>query len=256
MVKKILSILVWVITAGGIIMLFIFSRMNYLSTPLKSISISIEGATGHEFVDKDTLLCEIGTICHINSKNSIGNIDMLQIERHLNNNPWIEKSAAYIDLDSTLYINLKEYEPVMRVFNKSGKSAYVTDEGVVFPTSKTYTPRVLIASGNFDFPTDAKMNDSLYQCSGIAEALYIEQAIQKDEFMKSCIGQIYRNQAGELEVSINDVRAQIVIGDTCDIDTKLLKMKTFLKHKMGSEELESYKKLNLKYKNQIVCTKK
>ena len=256
MVKKILSILVWVITAGGIVTLFIFSRMNYLSTPLKSISINIEGGAGHEFIDKDTLLCEIGTICHISSKNTIGNIDMLQIERHLSNNPWIEKSAAYIGLDSVLYISLKEYEPTLRVFNKSGKSMFVTEQGVVFPISKTYTPRVLVASGNFDFPIDTKMNDSIYQSSGIAEALHIRQAIQKDEFMQSCIGQIYRNNVGEFEIAVNEIHARVFLGDTCQIDDKLLKMKTFLKHKLGSEELNNYSKVNLKFKNQIVCTKK
>ena len=256
MVKKILSILVWVITAGGIVTLFIFSRSNYLSTPLKSISINIEGANGHEFVDIDTLLSEIGNICHISSRNAIGNIDMLQIERHLNNNPWIEKSTAFIGLDSVLHINAKEYEPALRVFNKSGKSMFVTEQGDVFPTSKTYTPRVLIASGNFDFPTDAKMADSIYQNSGIADALYIRQAIQKDEFLQSCIGQIYRNNASDFEITVNEVDAKVVLGDTCQVDSKLLKMKTFLKHKLGSEELDSYSKVNLKFKNQIVCTKK
>lgn len=256
MVKKILSILVWIITAGGIVTLFIFSRSNYLSTPLKSISINIEGANGHEFVDKDTLLCEIGSICHISSKNTIGNINMLQVERHLNDNPWIEKSASYIGLDSVLYINLKEYEPALRVFNKSGESMYVTEQGVVFPTSDTYTPRVLIASGNFDFPTDTKINDSIYQNSGLADALYIRQAIQKDEFLQSCIGQLYRNNAGDFEITVNEIDAKVVLGDTCQVDSKLLKMKTFLKHKLGSEELDNYSKVNLKFKNQIVCTKK
>ncbi len=255
MVKKILSILVWFITAGGIVTLFIFSRMNYLSTPLKSISISIEGANGHEFVDKDTLLYEIGSICHINSKASIGSVDMLQIEKHLNNNPWIEKAASYIGLDSVLYINVKEYEPALRVFNKAGKSMYVTNEGVVFPTSKTFTPRILIASGNFDFPTDINMNDSIYQNSGIADALYICQAIKKDDFAQSFIGQIYRNDAGEYEIAANGIHAQVILGDTCQIGNKLLKMKTFLKYKLGSEELNNYKKVNLEFENQIVCTK-
>ena len=133
---------------------------------------------------------------------------------------------------------------------------FVTEQGVVFPISKTYTPRVLVASGNFDFPIDTKMNDSIYQSSGIAEALHIRQAIQKDEFMQSCIGQIYRNNAGEFEIAVNEIHARVILGDTCQIDDKLLKMKTFLKHKLGSEELNNYSKVNLKFKNQIVCTKK
>ena len=39
MVKKILSIVLWVITAAAIVVLFICARESYLNTPLKSINL-------------------------------------------------------------------------------------------------------------------------------------------------------------------------------------------------------------------------
>lgn len=253
--KKILSILVWVITAGGIVTLFIFSRNNYLATPLQDIRVQIERPNTKGFVNIDSLSSDINRICHIHPDGAIGTVELSRIENYLGSIPWIEESSSYIDLDGSLYVSVKEYEPVLRVFNMEGKSVYVTDQGVVIPISKDYSPRVLIASGNFDFPNHA-ISDSIYRGCGLADALYLRQTINKDAFLTACIGQIYRNEKGEFEIVVKENESQIIVGDTTDINGKLNKLKIFLQHKAGSEELNTFSTLNLKYKNQIVCTKR
>lgn len=256
MVKKILSILVWVVTAAGIVTLFIFSRNSYLETPLNAIDIQLERTHDKGFINVDSLQNDIDKICHHNPKGKIGSIDMCKIEKHLHDNPWIEDASTYIDLDGILHVNASEHEPVLRVYNRDGKSVYLTQNGKVVPISKAYTPRVLIANGHFNFPANSSMSDSTLQASGMVEALHIHQAIQNDKFLTASIGQIYRNKAGDFEIVVRDINAQVIVGDTCDIRNKLMKMKTFAQHKNGSEELRNYSKINLKYNNQIVCTKK
>ncbi len=256
MVKKILSILAWVITAAGIVVLFIFSRAHYMDTPLKSISVQIEKTAEKGFINHDTVIQNVNHICHLMPEANISSINMKMIQQYLTKIPWVEDNASYIDLNGVLNINLKEYEPVLRVFNTNGQSVYVTDKGHVVPTSAFYTPRVLIANGQFVFDKNKLDNDSLYKASHIDEALHIRKAIAKDPFLESCIGQIYRNRDGEFEIVVKEIASRIMVGDTTDIDDKLLRMKIFLQQKAGDEELQNYKKLNLKYKNQIVCTKK
>ena len=46
MVKKILSIALWVITAAALVVLFVFARENYLNRPLQSIQLITETDTG------------------------------------------------------------------------------------------------------------------------------------------------------------------------------------------------------------------
>jgi cell division protein FtsQ len=48
---------------------------------------------------------------------------------------------------------------------------------------------------------------------------------------------------------------KIVIGKSSDLKKKITKLKAFYKH--GLEEIgwDKYKILNLKYENQVVCTK-
>ena len=150
MVKKILRIVLWVVTGATLVVLFVFAREDYLNQPLKAVQIVTKADTG--FVRKGMLRDEIWQLC---GRSNIGTVNMVAIQERLNNNPWIEHNASYVDLDGTLHVNFEEYEPKFRVFAKSGRSVYVTDNGVVIPSNRIYTPYVLIASGNFELRSDS-----------------------------------------------------------------------------------------------------
>lgn len=258
MVKKILSIVLWVLTAAALVTLFVFGRKHYLETPLQGIHFQIERHQDKGFVERDTVMRQFEAVCDLEHQNKISNIDLMKIQKLLNGNPWVEASSAYIGLNDTLMVKAKEYEPVLRVFNHDKRSYYVTSDGVIFPSSPHHTPRAIIASGHYNFPTPtkgARAIDSLYRNSGIQEALVIAEAIQRDPFLNGNIGQIYKNARNEYEVTVNNVQARVLLGDTLSVDEKLSKLKTLLEKYSGTEELVKYKTVDLQYKNQIVCTK-
>ncbi len=244
MVKKILRIVLWVVTGAALIVLFVAGRKWYLETPLKGIQIHLERSHADGFVQKDSLMAYAEAVSGLRQHARISSVDMQRISKLLSDNPWIERGSAFIDLNDTLSITAKEYEPVLRVFGVDGRSVYVTAEGTLIPSSPHYTPHLLIASGNFD------------EQSGIAEALAIAQAINADAYLTEHIGQIYRNQDQEFEVTVNNLPAKVILGDTTDLDSKLLRLRTLLEKYNNTEELIGYKTLDIKYKNQIVCTKK
>ena len=74
--------------------------------------------------------------------------------------------------------------------------------------------------------------------------------------MQSCIGQVYRNRKGEFDIVVKDIDSRVILGDTCHIADKLRRAEIFIKQKAGSAELKGMKNINLKYKNQVVCTKR
>jgi cell division protein FtsQ len=258
MVKKILKIALWVITGVALVVLFAFGRKRYLETPLQGISFQLERNHKNGFVQKDSIISYAEAICDLEHRAALGSVNLTKIQQLLDGNPWIEKSSAYIGLNDTLVIKAKEYEPVLRVFNQDKRSVYVTPNGVIFPSSPHYSPRVIIASGNFRFPTPGKsscVTDSIYAQAGISEALTIAMTINQDPFLTGNIGQIYRDEQNEYELMVNNVSARVILGDTIDVDDKLSRLATLLEKYSGTEELKAYKTLNLKYKNQIVCTK-
>lgn len=244
MVKKILSIVLWVVTGAALIVLFVSGRSWYLGTPLKGIQIQLERSHSDGFVEKDSLQAYAEAICDMAHHNAIANIDMDRINKLLTDNPWIEYGSAFIDLNDTLFIHAKEYEPVLRVYDLEGGSVYVTDEGVIIPSSPRYTPHLMIASGHF------------VEQEGVAEALAIAQAIRRDDYLAEHVGQIYLNQDRLFEVTVNNLPAKVIVGDTSAIDNKLARLRALLEKYNNTEELIEYKTLDIQYKNQIVCTKK
>ena len=258
MVKKILKIALWVITGAALIVLFVFGRKSYLETPLKGIVFQLERSHSKGFVMKDSVITYAKAICNIENQAAIATVDMMKIQKLLDGNPWIEKASAYIGLNDTLIIKAKEFEPVLRVFNHDKRSVYVTREGVIFPASPQYSPHVIVASGNYNFPAPRKnslVTDSVYANTGLNEALAIALAIEKDTFLTGSIGQIYRNEDRDYEVVVNNLPAKVIIGQTDALDEKLERLAILLEKFNGTEELNAYKTLNLKYNNQIVCTK-
>ena len=256
MVKKILYIAIWVLTAAALIALFVFARENYLTSPVKAVRVDIGRESDKGFIKEQLFLDDIEGL-HKNA--SIGTVNMAALQKCLENNPWIENGNSYIDLEGTLCINLKEYHPVMRVFDDKGRSIYLTEDGIGIPTNKLYTPHVLIANGSFTLRNDSTsyaLNDSVAEDRALMEALHLYKAIDGNDFMKSCIGQVYRNKKGSFDIVVKGIEAQVIVGDTSRIDDKLRRAEIFIKQKAESNELKNMKSINLKYKNQVVCTKR
>ena len=258
MVKKILKIALWVITGAALAALFVFGRKWYLETPLKGIVFQLERDRDNGFVEEDSVMSYVEALCDIKHQAAIATIDMMQIRTFLDDNPWIEKSSAYIGLDDTLVIQAKEYDPVLRVFNQDKRSVYVTTDGVIIPSSPNYTPHLIIASGDFTFPTpqeSASVTDSIYADTGLPEALAIAIAIRNNQAAAKHIGQIYKDIDNKYELMVNNLPARVILGDTCMVANKLTRLGILMEKFGGTEELDKYKTLDLKYKNQIVCTK-
>ena len=242
-------------TAAALVALFIVARRHYLDSPVRSVSVNIDRVADSGFVKKSDVLAEVSGLC---GDFKIGSVNMIAIEERLKSNPWVEHSSTHIGLDGKMNISIREYQPVLRVYAKNGISAYVTAEGLLLPPSDTYTPHVLIANGNFQLAKDFaghQLCDTLEADHNILNAIKLLDAINHNEFMKNCIGQIYCNGKDEFEIVARNIRPRIIFGDTNNLDDKLKRLEIFIKQKFNSLEIKQLKSINLKYKNQIVCTK-
>ena len=108
MVKKILSIVLWVITAAAIVVLFIFARESYLNTPLKSINLVPAVDSG--FVRRNVLHEEIEKQCE---HSMVGTVNMIKIQGTLRN--------VVFDL---IYRNFDTIEVLFSFLNKKKKNRY------------------------------------------------------------------------------------------------------------------------------------
>jgi len=189
-------------------------------------------------------------------------VNVNDIEAVLNNHPAVANAEVFVTIDGVVKVKIEQRKPAIRIFNLSEESYYIDDEGKPMPLSDNYTVNVLIANGNINESYAARykhhVTDTAYSKKSILDELYaMANYINKDEFWKAQIHQIYINEDREMEIVPLVGDQKIIFGDTTAMDEKFKKLKTFYEEGLNTTGWwNKYSTINLKYKNQIVCTKK
>ena len=97
--------------------------------------------------------------------------------------------------------------------------------------------------------------DTVYKTKELRELLLLAGNISKFPFAEALTGEIYRNSKGEYDLVPAFGCDFIRLGDTSELEDKLENLIAFYKKAYVYEGWDKYKSLNLKYKNQIICTK-
>ena len=153
---------------------------------------------------------------------------------------------------------------VIRYYTTDGQPHYLDRNGRIMPVNIQYPYRTLIASGIIDSPLKDGKNiysvpDSNMVLRSKLKSLYdihmLAGIINKDSILKALIEQVYITSSGKIQLVTKAGSHVIYMGDTTDAAEKLNNLMCFYKHGLVKTGWNKYKKLNLEYKNQIVCTK-
>ncbi|MCK4562604.1 MAG: hypothetical protein KAT78_06835, partial [Flavobacteriaceae bacterium] len=91
------------------------------------------------------------------------------------------------------------------------------------------------------------------------DIVYLANKIRKDDFLrKQIIGinQIEGKDSKQFELSTREGEQIIIFGDLKRMESKIKNLKVFYKKVISEGSLNNYKTINLKFNNQVVCTKK
>ena len=100
-----------------------------------------------------------------------------------------------------------------------------------------------------------KISDTIKNNSIVSSIYTLATFIVKDEFFKAQIEQIYITDSKEIELIPKVGNHIIIFGSIQDIEEKLEKLKLFYTKGLKKTGWNKYKTINLKFRNQIVCTK-
>jgi len=192
-------------------------------------------------------------------------INLQSVENMLQMNPFIAQAEASIDLSGKLSIEIKQKNPIVRVQNKLGQQYYLTEEGLMMPISEHGIERTPIASGEiFDNYSslrnlnseNSSVEDTIIKRSVLFKVWYLADKIKKDPFMNALTDQIYVNEKRELEIIPRVGGQLIIVGNIDKLTQKFEKLKALYSESFSQIGWNKYAIINLKYKNQVVCTKK
>lgn len=187
------------------------------------------------------------------------------IEQIITEMPEIEEAKVYMGLDGKWTIYGKIRRPIARVFNTLGESYYIDDKGKIMSLSSIYTARVIPVTGNIRDKQDGLdvaeiiNNDSLKSISKLPQTYAITNYVCNDAFLSALITQIHIEKNGDF-VLIPRIGMQRIIFGKVDnptvIEERFEKLKIFYRQAMPYAGWGKYETINLKFKKQVVCTKR
>ena len=168
-------------------------------------------------------------------------LDLNKLEKSVNSNEMIEKSEVFVSVDGVLKAVVKQKTPIARVFDESG-SFYIDYQGTVMPLSEEYTARVPIISGEINKENKADLDKLL-------------RFVYDDAFLRKDIIGIRILPGGSLKMLSRDFNYEIEFGKTINVERKFKNYKAFYQKAVLDSSLYRYKNINLKFTQQVVCTK-
>jgi len=169
------------------------------------------------------------------------NIFLKGLEETLLSNKMIENAEVFLSVNGELGAIIKQKTPIARV-NQSGQAYYIDSKGNNMPLSSHYSARVPIIEGVYDGKISAEM-------------FVLAKLIFKDEFLKKQIVGVNETPKKEFLLKTRVGNQTIELGGLQQIDKKIKNLKVFYHKVLNDETLDRYKKINLMYNNQVVCTK-
>lgn len=163
--------------------------------------------------------------------------------------PFIEEASASVSVSGKVVVKAKQRRPIARVFYGK-RELYIDDNGVLFPISKMADCNVLVVSGNFNEPL---VIDSLN--SQMTSLLEVARFLDQNNNYAMLIDQLYVENDGDIMMVSKLGENIIELGSADNLDEKFSNLWTFYRKGMPRAGWNTYNKISLKYKGQVVCTK-
>ncbi len=264
--RKILMISSWCLLGAGLLTLLSFVNEKQQSLKCTAIDVQIDDQVPHDFIDEREMLDIINSHSKIIGS-SIGSINISLLEKKIMANPYVEQAEVYSTIDGKLQVNVVQRDPMIRIITMQDEHFYIDRKGKFMPVSDRYSTPVIVANG-YIFDTYSEMQipvwsgDSLktdtaiYRSEPILSQIYkLSQFLDVDTFWNAQLEQIYVNAQQEIELIPRVGNQRIILGTTDDLEGKFKRLYIFYTAGLNKMGWNNYSIINLKFKNQVVCTK-
>lgn len=254
---KILNISMWLIIIAGLAVLVGFIEKEHSKITCKGLQVEIDYGNAEILISEAYISKMVHDKFDTLVGKKISEINSVTIENYVNEIDFIESADVYTTLTGKMKIKMIQRNPIVRVMNKYDQSFYIGERGNLIPVNAGYSSRVPVASGNISTRYSDTLNLALSTTDSELNDLYhLSTYIYNDVFLKAQIEQVYITQDHEFELVPKVGRHLILFGDISDMERKFDKLKIFYQKGIKRAGWDTYKSINLKFKDQVICEKK
>lgn len=240
---RVISIVVASLLSVYILFASIYFSEERQYMPCKDLQVVVKDSLDKHFVSESDLIELLRKAKLDPRKQPMTLVNTEQMEMELRKNEMIQDVQVYKTPSGIIKLEVVQKMPILRILASNG-NYYVDNQGTVMPISRRYVAHVPIVSGYVE--KNLAVSD-LYKF-----ALFL----QGNEFWNDQIEQIYVHPDQDVELIPRVGNHRIMLGSLDRFEEKLDNLRLFYEQAIPKLGWERYSMINLKYKNQIVCTKK
>lgn len=264
--KRLIRPILWTLFLIGIIALTGFSVGRNADRICENLKIVIDYQGAGIFLLEDDITAVLQQHQTPVIQQHRSEIDVLWLEQQLAKHPAVQYVDVFSNVNGDVTINVTQRKPIARIVTVSNESYYMDSRGFIMPWSDKYAAPLLLINGriadsygnyypyNFSMVTADSAVKTNYM---LDDAWHIAAAISADSFLTAQIAQVYITNARSIELIPRIGSHVIKVGDVTDLEKKLKKLILFYRKGLSQTgRWEDYTVIDLRFKNQIVCTKK
>ena len=261
---KVLKILLWISLPVLVVVVGFIAQNHSKNRRVDDLSIEInynkDGETNRLLTHED-----INTFIRHRYDSIIGrkvkDINVEKIERDLLSIKYVKNADVFTSIDGKVQMRIYQRKAIVRVIDAFGDQFYIDEEGKILPIRSFFPAHVVVCNGvipsigfyskNYsDNELDSIINESI-----IHKIYEMALVLDSDSLLHKQIAQMNVDINGEFTLVPLVSSHKILFGKASNIKAKLDKLKLFYTDGLSHHRWNNYKIINLKYRNQIVCTK-
>ncbi len=264
--KQILTVVLWIIGLSSVLVSLAFVTKKEKLTVVENMSVSVLNTDDNLFIDESDVKEFFNDRKDSILNTQLKNININDLEKAINSHPAVQNADVAVDVNGDVTVSVIQRTPLVRVINLDGESYYIDDQSKLMPLNDNYTARVLVATGfikepfaqRYQFSANTIAKHKLFSQVSVLDDIYaMADYINKDTILTNLIHQINITNENEIEIFPSIGNQKIIFGDAQNINEKFNKLKLFYTDGLNKTDgWQKYSIINLKYKNQVVCTKK
>lgn len=244
--KPILLVLVGLVLSGFIA----FIEHKAGTHTITGLEVYVEGVSDVYFVDeKEVASLLTNAFPGLEKKAALSEVSINEMEKKVEAHPFVRKAEVFRDLKGEIMVKVSQHVPMARIVRPKAADGYISTKGRILPTSANYTSRVLILTGP-RAERLLKLDDLSEQESRL---LALIQFISQDAFWSAQISSLELLGNGDINLHQQVGKQVIEFGKPEDIELKFRKIKTYYKKILPEKGWNTYDRVNVKYKDQIIC---
>ncbi len=260
MIKKIANRVVWVLVFILTMGLVIWANIESSNSHCIDIEVKIQATDYPALTSNDAIKTNILKSMPALIGQSLKNIKLYELEQYVALNSRLSNVKAFLNLNGIISIKVKPRKAILRIFDTKGENQYLGSDQILMNSTNYHTQRILVASGHIPHLSNDEKNQVLRgekNLPNIYANLYsLANIIHNDEFLDALIDQVYVSKNQELELTPKIGVKKIHFGKAENIEEKLNKLKAFYINGQNKIDWQKYQSINIKFRNQIVCSKK